>query len=162
MYLSECISFIRSSVNNKLLTLINKCSYYVNNNTNTISKCLLDKKYIYHKCCNITTQACYCIQNNLFYNETIDNVKYYLIILFISIVMIFFYYTCKSIYTNIHRIESNYPNNYANNNYNYYIIDKNDNLPKYNEIDVEIDEAENNKNQRTIVEIPPPNYIEID
>ena len=159
-----------SNMNNKLIALIDKCSYFVNNNTMT--KCLLDKEYMYHKCCNISKQACYCIQNKLFYNNTVDNIKYYFIILFMAIVILSFYCTCKKIYTNIHMLENNHTHNSTNNypnydNYdNYYIIDKNDNLPKYNEIDneinVEILNEETNKNKSIIVEIPPPKYIEID
>ena len=150
MYLTDCIGIISSSVNNKLLYLINKCNYFVNNTR--ISKCLLDKEYMYNRYCNITKKVCYCIQNNIFYNNTIDNLRSYFIIFVMSLVIICFYCTCKYIYRNIHILDN------TNQNTNYYVIEKNDTLPKYNDID----KKEKNSNQITIVELPPPKYIEID
>jgi hypothetical protein len=154
MYLTNCIGNIFSSVNNTILSLISKCTYFVNNTI--ITKCLLDKEYLYHRYCNITKKACYCIQKNIVYNDTIDNLRYYFLILLISLVLIFFYCTCKKIYRNRHMLDNT--NHNTNQNTNYYVIEKNDTLPKYNDIDKE----EKNSNQITIVELPPPKYIDID
>jgi hypothetical protein len=146
MFLSECIRYTSNTINNQIISLINKCSKFINNAT--ITKCF-DKNYMYHKCCEITNQACYCIQNNIFYINTVDNFKYYLIIFFMAIVIIFFYCACKIICKN----------NQILNNTN---ITYNNSLPHYNEIDNDIETEDIKNKQITIVELPPPKYNEID
>ena len=149
MFLFECISLTSTIINNKIICLFNKCSYYVNNST--LLKCF-DKKYMYQKYCNISKQTCDCIQNNILYNNAVVNIKYYIIIMFISMLMIFFYCVCKRIYGKIDVIEHT----------NYYVIDKNDTLPKYNEIDIDTDTNIQEKDKYSVIEIPPPKYYDID
>jgi hypothetical protein len=147
MYLIECVKFTASSINNTIISLIDKCSYFSKNTT--ITKCFINKYYMYNRCCNISKTSCECIQNNVIYNtynnnnnNTIKDIKYIYIIMFISILIICCNATCKYIYRNRNRNRNNIDNN---------------TLPKYNEID-----KNNNNKQIIIVEIPPPKYIEID
>ena len=165
MFLYDCIGVSISNITNKLIELLYKCTYFVNNSQ--IIRCL-DKEYMYDKYCNITIETCNCIQNSILYKNSIYTINYNLLFVLL-IVLIIILCCCKKkrfIIINNSNIslldEDDTTSNIVdiesldidiNNN---YVIDKNDTLPKYNDIDKE----EINSNQITIVELPPPKYNE--
>ena len=191
MFLYDCISVSISNISNitnKIIELLYNCNYFINKSQ--IVKCL-DKEYMYNKYCNITIQTCNCIKNSINYidsnNYLVYDINYYFFIFYVSIVLVVIYFCCKKATLPIHNMSSNSNSNIilldeddttsilldnesiVNNN--YYVIDKYDTLPKYNEIDNEIDNETNvpNKNtshrnppQITIIEISPPKYNEIE
>jgi hypothetical protein len=167
MYLTNCIGNIFSSVNNTILSLISKCTYFVNNTI--ITKCLLDKEYMYDKYCNITIETCNCIQNSILYKNSIYNINYNLVFVLVIILTIILCCCKKKRFiiinnSNISLLDeddttSNRVDIESIDINNYYVIEKNDTLPKYNDIDKE---EERNSNQITIVELPPPKYIDIE
>jgi hypothetical protein len=166
MFLYDCIGNIFSSVNNTILSIINKCTYFVNNSQ--IIRCL-NKEYMYDKYCNITIETCNCIQNSILYKNSIYTINYNLVFVLLIVVTIILFCCKKKRFIIINNsnislldeddttsniVDSESLNIDINNN---YVIDKNDTLPKYNDIDKE---EERNSNQITIVELPPPKYIE--
>ena len=166
MFLYKCIGF--TYITDNILSLINKCNLFINNSQ--ILKCL-DKQYIYSKYCNITKDMCNCIENKIIHDYSISDIKYYLItyiiLLLIGLYCYYSQYKKISVINGIYIIQNleNDDENTINNNNNNYIIDKTDNLPKYNEIDNEIDNETNildiNNTKITIVELKPPKYDEI-
>jgi hypothetical protein len=150
MFLYKCLGF--TYITDNILSLIDKCNLFINKSQ--ILKCL-DKQYIYSKYCNITNDMCECIQNKIIYDYSISNVKYYLIITYIALLIISICccYTKRNklsffkgryvIYNLENTVENNDDNtdvntnniNQINQNSNNYIIYKTDSLPKYNEID---------------------------
>lgn len=170
MFLYDCIGVVISNLSNNLIDLLYKCNYYINNTQ--IIRCL-DKEYMYDKYCNISLETCDCIQNSILYNNSIYNKNYNVFFVCLLFSMTFMLCCCKKKRfiiinsSNISLLDDNdTPQNIIdiesididNNN---YVIDKNDTLPKYNIIDNEIDNVNNNTTQLTIVEILPPKYNEI-
>ena len=186
MFLYDCIGFTINKISTKLIDLLYKCNYFINNSQ--IIRCL-DKEYMYEKYCNISLETCDCIQNTILYNNSIYTINYNLMFVYVFIALILILCCCKkkrfiiinNSNSNISLLEENDStsnildtetidnetidnNHYVNNN---YVINKNDTLPKYNEIDNEIDNLEIttsqiNTSEITRVEIPPPIYNEID
>lgn len=184
MFLYDCISVSISNISNitnKIIELLYNCNYFINKSQ--IVKCL-DKEYMYNKYCNISIQTCNCIQNSINYidnnNYLVYDVNYYFFIFYISIVLVVIYFCCKkpTLPTN-----SNSNNMTSNSNIilldeddttsilldnesiidnNYYVIDKYDTLPKYNEIDNVTNTSHRKTPQITIIEISPPMYNEIE
>jgi hypothetical protein len=156
MFLYKCIGF--TYITDTILSLINKCNIFINKSQ--ILQCL-NKEYMYSKYCNITNDMCECIQNNIIYNNSFYSMNYYLIIIYISVILLSicccFTKATKLSLLNGHYVIQNLENN--DENTKYYIIDKTDNLPKYNEIESE-NENKIDNTQITIVEISPPKYNE--
>jgi hypothetical protein len=164
MFLYDCIGVTISNVTNKIIEILYKCNYFINNSQ--IIKCL-DKEYIYEKYCNITIETCNCIQNTILYNNSIYTINYNLMFVYVFIALILILCCCKkkrfiiinNSNSNISLLEENdTTSNILNTDTidnNYYVINKNDTLPKYNEID-------SNTTQITIVENSPPKYNEMD
>ena len=174
MFLYNCISFAInniSNITNKFLDILYNCNYFINKSQ--VIKCL-DEKYMYDNYCDISIETCNCIENGIYnnsiYNDTIYNIKYLYLIFYLSSVFVIIYFCCnkpKIISTSTSNSNSislldeddNTSNILYNDpmlNNNYYVIDKNDTLPKYNEIENEIYAP-----KITIIEIYPPNYNEI-
>ena len=182
MFLYDCIGFTINKISTKLIDLLYKCNYFINNSQ--IIRCL-DKEYMYEKYCNISLETCDCIQNTILYNNSIYIINYNLMFVYILIALILILCCCKkkrfiiinNSNSNISLLEENDStsnildtesidnetidnnNNYVNNN---YVITKNDTLPKYNDIDSQIDNVNSDTTQINRVEIPPPIYNEID
>jgi len=179
MFLYDCIGFALnniSNITNKFLDILYNCNYYANKSQ--IIRCL-DKEYMYNNYCDISIETCNCIQNSIIYENTIYNVNYYFLIFYMSTIFVIIYLCCKSPRLTINNINNindsdinnsntisllddddsstNILDNEAMIHNNYYVIDKSDTLPKYNEI-----ESEANKKEITIVEISPPVYNEIE
>ena len=144
MFLYKCIGF--TYITDNIVSFINKCSYF--ENKSQILKCL-NKKYMYEKICNITNYNCECIENNIIYNNSIYDFKYYVLIIYLSLITISMC-CCYKKYIKIRYLEI------ENDEYSTtdYIINENDTLPKYNEIE----KINMNIN---IKEKNPPKYDEI-
>ena len=180
MFLYDCIGLTISNITNKFINLLYKCNYFIN--YSQLMRCL-DKEYMYEKYCNISIETCNCIQNNILYNNSIYNVNYNILFIYVLISLVIAICCCKTKkFIIINNSNSNISlqeeddstsnmldSESIDNNY-YYVINKNDTLPKYNEIDSEIDreidsEIDNinsDSTQITIVENCPPKYNEID
>ena len=174
MFLYDCIGLTISNITNKFINLLYKCNYFIN--YSQLMRCL-DKEYMYEKYCNITIETCNCIQNNILYNNSIYNVNYNILFIYILISLIIAICCCKTKKfiiinnsdsdSNISLLEeddttSNTLDSESIDNNNYYVINKNYTLPKYNEIDSEIDNINSDTTQITIVDNRPPKYNEID
>jgi hypothetical protein len=173
MFLYNCIGLTISNITNKFINLLYKCNYFIN--YSQLMRCL-DKEYMYEKYCNITIETCNCIQNNILYNNSIYNVNYNLLFIYILISLTIAICCCKKKFIIINNSNSNSnislqeeDDSTSNildsetiDNNNYYVIDKNNTLPKYNEIDSEIDNINSDTTQITIVDNRPPKYNEID
>jgi hypothetical protein len=175
MFLYKCIGF--TYITDTILSLISKCNLFINKSQ--ILQCL-NKEYMYSKYCNITNDMCECIQNKIIYDYSLSDMKYYLIIIYIALVIIsvcccytkmqnlrfsngrYIMYNLENNDENTNQDtneNTNQINQNANNTHNYnYIINKTDSLPKYNEIDDQSDIQRINMN---IKEIKPPKYDEI-
>ena len=176
MFLYDCIGLTISNITNKLINLLYKCNYFINNSQ--IIRCL-NKEYMYEKYCNISLETCDCIQNTILYNNSIYTINYNLMFVYVFIALIIILCCCKkkrfiiinNSNSNISLLEENdtttnildtdtIDNETIDNN--YYVINKNDTLPKYNEIDSEIDNVNSDTTQIISVENCPPKYNDID
>ena len=172
MFLYDCIGFTINKISTKLIDLLYKCNYFINNTQ--IIRCL-DKEYMYEKYCNISLETCDCIQNTILYNNSIYTINYNLMFVYVFIALILILCCCKkkrfiiinNSNSNISLLEendttSNILDNESIDNNNYYVINKNNTLPKYNDIDSEIDNVNSDSTNITSVENCPPKYNEID
>jgi len=132
---------------------------------------------MYEKYCNISLETCNCIQNTILYNNSIYNINYNLLFVYVFIGLILILCCCKK----KRFIIINNSNSNSNSNIslldeddttsnildtesidnNYYVIHKNDSLPKYNEIDNQLNNINSDTTQITIIEKCPPKYNEI-